>query len=72
MRRIAHSRNPRVAIIQVNMKSLAVVAVLLMIAWVVLRVALAITSGLLNLLWIAAIIMGVVWLWNKATGKSRG
>jgi len=54
------------------MKSLAVVAVLLLIAWVILRVALAITSGLLNLLWIAAIIMGVVWLWNKATGKSRG
>jgi hypothetical protein len=55
-----------------NMKSLAAAAVLLLIAWVVLRVALAITSGLLNLLWIAAIIMGVIWLWNKATGKSRG
>jgi hypothetical protein len=55
-----------------SMKSVAVAAVLLLITWVVLRVALAITSGLLHLLWIAAIIMGVMWVWNKVTGKSRG
>jgi hypothetical protein len=54
------------------MKALALVAILLMIAWVVLRVALAITSGLLHLLWIAAIVMGVVWLWNKVTGRTQG
>jgi hypothetical protein len=38
------------------------IAVLLLIVWIVLRVALAITSGLLHLLWIGAIIMGVLWL----------
>lgn len=37
-------------------------AIFLMIAWLVLRVALAITSGLLHLLWIAAVIMFFVWL----------
>jgi len=37
---------------------------------VVLRLALAITSGLLHLLWIAAVIMFVMWLFGKVT-RSR-
>jgi hypothetical protein len=37
-------------------------AVVLLIMWLALRLALAITSGLLHLLWIAAIIMLVLWM----------
>ncbi|HEX8296284.1 MAG TPA: hypothetical protein VF593_08285 [Chthoniobacteraceae bacterium] len=44
-------------------------AVLLVIAWFVLRMALAITSGVLHLLWIAAIIMFVLWAFGKIRGK---
>jgi hypothetical protein len=50
------------------MNAIAGLALLLLIIWVVLRVALAITSGVLHLLWIAAIIMLVVW----AVGRLRG
>jgi hypothetical protein len=44
------------------MNVLAGLALLLLILWVVLKVALAVTSGLLHLLWIAAIVMIVVWV----------
>ena len=47
------------------MKAFIAIAVLLMIAWVVLRVALAITSGLLHLLWIVALVLAVLWAWGK-------
>lgn len=52
------------------MNSLVWLAVLLMIAWIVLRLALAVTSGLLHLLWIVAIVMFVVWLIGKARGTA--
>ena len=50
------------------MNAIAWLAVVLLILWVILRLAVAITSGLLHILWIAAIIMFVVW----AVGKVRG
>lgn len=50
------------------MNSLVWLALLLVIAWVVLRVALAVTSGILHLLWIAALIMAVLWLFGKFRG----
>lgn len=50
------------------MSKLLSLAVLLLIVWVVLRVALAITSVSLHLIWIAAIILAVLWL----VGKLRG
>jgi hypothetical protein len=40
-------------------------AVLLVIAWVVLRMALAITSVFLHILWVLAIIFLIVWLVKK-------
>jgi hypothetical protein len=52
-----------------KMKALIVIALLLMVAWVVLRVALAITSGLLHLLWIAAIVMAIIWAWRQVRSK---
>lgn len=55
-----------------KMKGLIAVAVLLVIAWVVLRIALAITSGLLHLLWIVALVMAAMWAWGKVRGKFGG
>ena len=50
------------------MNLIAWLAILLLIVWVVLRLALAVTSGALHLLWIAAIVMFVIWL----IGRMRG
>ena len=50
------------------MNSLVWLAALLLVAWLVLKVALAVTSGLLHLLWILAVLMFVMW----AVGKLRG
>ena len=47
------------------MNGLVWIAVVLLILWLALRLALAITSGLLHLLWIAAIIMLVLWVVGK-------
>ncbi|MEZ0276037.1 MAG: hypothetical protein ACAH88_14110 [Roseimicrobium sp.] len=49
--------------------SLIWLALTLMVVWVVLKIALAITSGLLHLLWIAAIIFAVFWIFGQLTGK---
>jgi hypothetical protein len=54
------------------MNAVAWLAVALLILWVVLRLALAITSGLLHLLWIAAVIMFVIWLFGKVAGSKSG
>ena len=53
------------------MHSLVWLAIVLAIAWIVLRLALAVTSGLLHLLWIAALVMVVIWLFNKLRGKAQ-
>jgi len=50
------------------MNVLVWLAVVLLIAWLVLKLALAATSGLLHLLWIAAVIMFVMWLIGKVRG----
>jgi hypothetical protein len=41
-------------------------AIILVVIWIILRVALAITSAFLHLLWIIAIIAFVVWLLRRA------
>lgn len=51
--------------------SLIWLALTLMVVWVVLKIALAITSGLLHLLWIAAIIFAVLWIFGQLTGNKR-
>lgn len=50
------------------MSKLLILAVFLVILWVILRVALAITGVFLHLLWVAAIILAIFWL----VGKLRG
>jgi hypothetical protein len=44
-------------------------ALVLMIVWVVLRVALAVTGVALHLLWIGAIICAVVWIMRQVGGR---
>ena len=50
------------------MSKLLVLAILLMIAWVILRVALAVTGFALHVVWIIAVICFVVWLIGKLRG----
>lgn len=52
-----------------GMNPLLILAILLVLAWVVLRVALAVTGFFLHLLWIAAIVLAVVWLIRKLASK---
>ena len=54
-----------------GMNALAGLAVVLLILWVVLKLALAVTSGLLHLLWIAAVAMLVMWLVGKLRGPKN-
>ena len=51
-----------------NMSKLLVLAILLLVVWVVLKVALAITSVSLHLMWIVAIVLAILWV----VGKIRG
>ena len=44
-------------------------AIVLALAWVILRVALAVTSVALHLLWIAAIVLFVFWLIGLVRGR---
>lgn len=44
-------------------------AVLLVIVWIFARIALAVTSVALHLLWIVAIILAVVWVIRKVTSN---
>ena len=50
------------------MSKLLVLAIFLMILWVILRVALAVTGVFLHLLWIIAIILAILWLLEKLRG----
>jgi hypothetical protein len=52
----------------VSMNAIAGIALVLFILWVVLRVALAVTSGLLHLLWVIALVMLVFWVIGKLRG----
>ena len=58
--------------VNMNMKVLVAIALLLIVAWVVLRIALAITSGLLHLLWIVALVMLAIWAWGKVRDMFGG
>lgn len=49
--------------------SLLWLALGLLILWVVLRLALAITGVLLHLLWICAIVFAIIWLFRLVTGR---
>jgi len=51
------------------MRGLLILAVFLVIAWVILRVALAVTGVVLHLLWIAAIVLAVIWLIDLVSGE---
>lgn len=44
-------------------------AIILLVAWVLLRFALAITGAFLHLLWILAVILLVLWLIGKIRGS---
>lgn len=51
------------------MNKLLILAIFLLILWVVLRIALAVTGAFLHLLWIIAIILAVMWLVGKLRGN---
>ena len=50
------------------MSKLLILAVLLLIAWAVLRLALMMTGAFLHLLWIIAVILAVMWVIGKLRG----
>lgn len=52
------------------MHPLLVLAIFLALAWLILRMALAVTGFFLHLLWIAAILLVLVWLVRKVIGRS--
>ena len=52
-----------------GMSKLLSLAVLLLIIWVILKVALAVTGAFLHLLWIAAIVLFVLWVVGKLRGS---
>jgi hypothetical protein len=45
--------------------SLVWLALLLVVVWIVARVILAITSFALHLLWVIAIVLAAIWLFNR-------
>ncbi len=51
-----------------NPHTLIWLAVVLVVIWIVARVVLALTSLALHLLWIAAIILGLIWLVRRFMG----
>lgn len=51
------------------MSKLLALAIFLVILWVVLRIALALTGAFLHLLWIGAVVLAVMWLLGKLKGK---
>jgi len=57
---------------QVCMNALAGLALFLIVVWLVLKIALEVTSGLLHLIWIAAVVMLIVWAVGKLRGGSSG
>lgn len=51
------------------MSYLLSLAVLLLVIWVILKVALALTGVFLHLLWIIAVILAVLWVVRKLRGS---
>jgi hypothetical protein len=56
-------------IVRTGEERMLVPAVFLLVLWVILRLALALTGVFLHLLWIATIILAVIWLVGKIRGK---
>ena len=52
------------------MNSLLGTAIFLLILWLVLRIALAVTGVFLHVLWVIAIVLAVLWLVGKIRGKA--
>lgn len=50
------------------MNGLVIIAIFLFVAWLVLRVAFALTGLAFHLLWIVAIILFVMWVIGKISG----
>ena len=48
--------------------ALILLAIGLIVIWIVLRVALAVTSVALHVLWVLAIIFAIIWLINHLRG----
>ena len=51
------------------MGKILILAIILLIAWVLLRFAFAIAAGALHLLWIIAVILFIFWIIAKIRGK---
>ena len=54
---------------RLDMNKFLTLAVILLIAWAVLRLALAVTGAFLNLLWIVAVILTILWFIGKIRGN---
>ena len=52
------------------MSLLVWLALVLFVAWIVLKLVLTVTGGLLHLLLVAAVIMFIVWLFGRMRGKT--
>jgi hypothetical protein len=53
------------------MRSLLYIAILLIVIWVVARIVGFVAGALLNLLWIVALVLFVIWLFGLLTGRRR-
>ena len=53
------------------MRSLLWIAIALVVNWLIAKVVAGVAGALLNLLWIAAIIFGIIWLIGHFTGRGR-
>ncbi len=53
------------------MRSLLYIAILLVVIWVIARVVGFVAGAMLNLLWIVALILLVIWLFGLITGRRR-
>ena len=54
---------------RLDMNKFLTLAVILLIAWAVLRLALAVTGAFLHLLWIVAVILTILWVIGKIRGN---
>jgi hypothetical protein len=53
------------------MRALLYIAILLIAIWVVAQLVGWVAGALLNILWIVALVLFVIWLFGMLTGRSR-
>lgn len=53
------------------MRALLPIAILLVVIWIVARVVGWVAGAMLNILWIVALVLFVIWLFGMLTGRSR-